>query len=123
MFGFDAPTLASLIVALLSGGVLVSLIDYWRNRKKDKATTDLTDVHTLQAKLAYVEQVAEYLRKHNDGLQQDLDLEQDRGRRMRQRISELEEELDRVKRSAAQTQAECEALGIKLKAMLGEDAV
>lgn len=120
MFGLDAAIIASIIVALLSGGVLVSFIEWLRNRKKDDATAKLTDVQTLQAKLAYMESIHESLQKHNDNLQKDYDELEERHRAVRKRVTELEEELDRVRRSAAQTQAECEALGRKLQEVLGE---
>lgn len=120
MLDFDAPIIASIIVALLTGGVLNELLTWWRNRKKDNAVVNLTDIQALQAKLAYMESIHNNLQRHNDNLQKDFDDSEERNRRMRQRISELEEELDRVKRSAAQTQMECEALGDKLREMLGD---
>lgn len=111
------------ISAIITGGALTQILVWFKDRKKDVATVHLTDVQTLQAKLAYVEGVAEYLRKHNDDLQKDYDELDDRHRRVRQRVAELEEELDRVKRSAAQTQLECERLSDKLQALIeGQDS-
>jgi len=110
--------LPTLIAAVLTGGAMTQLLVWFKERKKDIAATRLTDVQTLQAKLAYVESVAEYLRKHNDELQKDYDELEERHRRVRQRVTELEEELDKVKRSAAQTQVECERLSVKLQDLI-----
>lgn len=110
--------LPTFIAAVITGGALTQIIVWFKERKKDVATSRLTDVQTLQAKLAYVEGVAEYLRKHNDDLQKDYDELDERHRRVRQRVTELEEELDRVKRSAAQTQVECERLSHKLQDLI-----
>lgn len=113
-------TIQAVIIAVFSTSVFAALIGWWKERKKDTAVAKLTDVQTLQAKLAYVESVAEYLRKHNDSLQADYDELEQRHRTVRNRVTELEEELDRVKRSAAQTQAECESLGKRLQSLLEE---
>jgi predicted RNase H-like nuclease (RuvC/YqgF family) len=114
--------LPSLIAAVITGGALTQLLVWLKERKKDGAATRLTDVQTLQAKLAYVESVAEYLRKHSEDLQADYDELEERHRRVRQRVTELEEELDRVKRSAAQTQIECERLSYKIQELIeGQD--
>ncbi len=109
------------ILALITGGAVTTLINWLKDRKKDTATAKLTDVQTLQAKLAYVEGVAEYLQKHNDRIQQDYDASEERNRIYRQRVIELEIEVDSVRRSAAHTQAECEKLEKKIKELMGED--
>jgi uncharacterized protein YlxW (UPF0749 family) len=115
-----SDTITAIILSVFSTGVVTTFISWLRDRKKDSATVQLTDVQTLQAKLAYVEGVAEYLRRHNDNLEKDYDELEERYRSVRRRVTELEEELDRVRRSAAQTQAECENLSIRLTELLGE---
>lgn len=120
--------LATAITALITGGVINALIGWIKDRKTVHATARLTDVQTLQAKLSYVEAVAEYLQKHNDRLQIDYEESEERNRKMRERVTTLETELDKIRRSAQQTQdelervresatrtqEECEALSAKL---------
>jgi chromosome segregation ATPase len=120
MVRVTSDIITTIILSVFSTGVIAAFINWLKERKKDEAATKLTDIQTLQGKLAYIEGVAEYLRKHNDSLQKDYDELEDRNRRMRVRISELEEELDKVKRSAAQTQAECERLSNTLQELIGE---
>lgn len=111
---------SAIILAVISGGALTTLLNWLRDRKKDAATAKLTDVQTLQAKLAYVEGVAEYLQKHNDRLQEDYEASEERNRSLRKRVSELEIEVDAVRRSATQLQAKCEQLDKKLREVMGE---
>jgi predicted nuclease with TOPRIM domain len=110
----------AIIASAFSTGVLSTFLVWLKDRKKDAATAKLTDVQALQLKLAFVEGVADNLKKHNDNLQKDYDELDTKYRSVRSRVSELEEELDRVKRSAAQTQAECEHLSRRLTELLGE---
>lgn len=112
---------SAIIIAVISGGALTTLINWWKDRKKDSAVAKLTDVQTLQAKLAYVEGVAEYLQKHNDRLQTDYEEAEERNRQYRQRVAQLEIEVDSVRRSAAHLQAECDRLDRKLKEVMGEE--
>lgn len=117
----DSGMLTTVIASLTSAGVLTALIDWFRNRHKVASEVKLTDVQTLQAQLAYIEGVAEYLRKHNDDLQNDYTQLEDKYRKQRERISELEEEIRKVRQSAHQTQIECEQLGKRLEQLLGDD--
>lgn len=117
----NGDTLTAIILSVFSSGVLAACIGYFKDRHKDKATAKLTDVQTLQAQLTYVEGVAEYLRKHNDDLQEDYGKLEEKYRKQRERITQLEEEIMRVRQSAAQTQIECERLGHRLQALMGED--
>lgn len=120
MAGLDGQMWTAIILAVISGGALTTFLNWLKDRKKDTATAKLTDVQTLQAKLAYVEGVAEYLQKHNDRLQEDYEASEERNRKYRQRVAELEIEVDAVRRSAAHTQSECERLERKLQEVLGE---
>ncbi len=132
----NPSVLATLVTALLSGGAISALIGWLKDRRTVGATARLTDVQTLQAKLAYVEAVAEYLQKHNDRLQIDFEESEERNHKMRERVNTLETELDKIRRSAqqtndelervrasaAKTQEECEALSMKI-AELTRDAI
>lgn len=111
---------ATVILSFFSGGVITAVVGYFKDRRLGTATAKLTDVQALQAKLAYVEGIADNLKKHNDALQSDYDELDARHRSVRNRVTELEEELDRVRRSAAQTQAECEHLSRRLSELMGE---
>lgn len=104
----SSETLAGIVAALLTGGAATALVGWFKDRRTIAASANLTDVQTLQAKLAYVEAVAEYLQKHNDRLQIDYEEAEERNRKMRERVLALESELDKIKRSAAQTQEELE---------------
>ncbi len=108
------------ITAFGVGAILTSLITLIKERKKDKAAVELSDIQTLQQKLAYVEHVYEFQKKHNITLQEDLDTAVEKARALRKRVSELEEELDAIKRKAAETQAQCEELSIKLRDIIDE---
>jgi chromosome segregation ATPase len=118
--GSNPDVLTAVILSVTSTGVVSAFIGWLKDRRKDTATAKLTDVQTLQGQLAYMETVADNLHKRNEALQKDYDELDERYRAVRSRVTELEEELDRVKRSAAQTQAECESLGKRLKELLGE---
>lgn len=120
MMQLNGEMWSAIILAVISGGALTTLLNWLRDRKKDAATAKLTDVQTLQAKLAYVEGVAEYLQKHNDRLQEDYEASEERNRSLRKRVSELEIEVDSVRRSAAHLQAKCEQLDRKLREVMGE---
>ncbi len=118
----DSNNIWVAIVASVSGsGILAALLDWFRNRRKDAATAKLTDVQVLQTQLTYVEGVAEYLRKHNDTLQKDYEALDAKYRAQRERVSELEADIDKLRRSAAQTQIECDQLSRRLDEVLGRD--
>lgn len=115
------------ILTLFSGGVVTAFIAWLRDRGKDASAVHMMDLQALQAKLVYVEGVADYLRKDNEyqnqrytQLQKDYDELDAKYRDVRQHMIMLEDELDRVKRSSAHTQAECETLSVRIKALLGE---
>lgn len=116
----DKNWLATVILSLFSTGVLTALIAWFKDRHKDSAAANLADIQTLQAKLAYIQEIAEALQKRNEILQNDYDELEERYRKIRERAIQLEEELDRVKRSAAHTQVECDRLSERLKELLGE---
>lgn len=106
------------IVSLFGGGAVVN---YFKDRKKDAATTNLTDMQTLQAKLAYIEKVAEFQQNHINDLHKEIEAERDSKNKMRQRVSELEQEVDKLKRSAAETQAQCDAMSVQLRQFMQQE--
>lgn len=110
-------TWTSIILAVVGAGVLNSIVQFFKDRRKDATAADLADVQTLQAKLAYLESIAENLRKHNIALQADYDSAEERNRRARHRIAELEEELDKIKRNCNSLESQLDTL----KAIVGGD--
>ncbi len=117
----DATQLVTIIVTFLaSGGLATAIVSYMKDRKKDNATAKLTDVEALQKQLVLLTSVTDFVRKENAQLQLDYEALQNRYSAQRARLAELEEELQRVKRSAASTQEQCEELSAKLRSMMGE---
>lgn len=116
---------SDIIVAVVSSagltGVLGGFVAYFKDRKKDLATAKLTDVQALQQQVSLMEQVTRFLRAENERLQADYNASEAARRTMRQQMVELEDELQKVKRNAAQTQAQCDVLSKQLKALIAGD--
>lgn len=116
--------LAAIIGSAGVTGVIGGVVSYYKDRKKDLATAKLTDVQALQQQVSLMDQVTRFLRAENERLQADYNASEEARRIMRQRMSELEEELQKVKRNAALTQQQCEDLSRQLKAFLrGDDGL
>ena len=120
----DATQIVELIAAIGLGGVAQAVIGYFRDRKKTVSETHRTDAETSQA---YLNNVIEQLRKENtrvvadrDRLQEELTAEEHRNMLQRQRIRELEEEIDGVRRSARETQKKCDELATRLEQLIDE---
>lgn len=111
-------TIITAAVSILGGGAIVN---YFKDRKKDTATANLTDMQTLQSKLTYLEQVAVFQKNHIADLHREIEAERESKNKMRARVSELEEEVDKLKRSAADTQAKCVELSERLKEFMDTD--
>lgn len=114
-----------LIVAVISSagltGVAGGVISYVKDRKKDLATAKLTDVQALQQQVSLMEQVTRFLRQENERLQNDYNTSEEARRNIRQQMIDLEDELQKVKRNASQTQQQCELLSRQLKAFIAGD--
>ncbi len=118
----DTQTIFTAIVTLL-GGLLGggALINWLKERKKDDAAALLTNVEALQKQLVLLQQVTDYLRKENTQLAIDRDNEQERSRKLRQRLSEVEAELEEVRRTANQAQQQVMALTDKVRRLVAGD--
>lgn len=116
---------SDVIVAVVSSagltGVVSGFVSYFKDRGKDAATAKLTDVQALQQQVSLMESVTRFLRMENERLQADYQKSEDARRVLRQQMADLEEELQKVKRNAAQTQAQCETLSLQLKAFIAGD--
>lgn len=114
-----------LIIAIVSSagltGVVGGIVSYAKDRKKDLATAKLTDVQALQQQVSLMEQVTRFLRQENERLQNDYNQSEEARRAIRQQMMDLEDELQKVKRNAAQTQQQCEQLSKQLKAFIAGD--
>lgn len=108
------------VVGALGGGA--GLVSYFKERKMNAATAKLTDVQALQQQVALMEQVTEFLRNENSRLIADYNQSEEARRLMRANMVALEDELQKVKRNAAQTQAQCEILSQQLKKFIGDGA-
>lgn len=112
-----------LLVAAISAvgalGGATGVVSYFKDRKKDAATAKLTDVQALQQQVALMGQVTQFLRTENERLQADYNGSEEARRIMRANMIVLEDELLKVKRNAAQTQAQCEILSRQLKKFIG----
>ena len=106
------------VASILGGGAVVG---YFKDRKKDNATAKLTDVEALQKQLVLLTQITDFLRTENRQLQADKTLSDERASKFQRQLYEVQEELDRVKKTARDTQEQCEELSDKLKEMMGED--
>ena len=116
-----------LVVAVISSagatGIIGGFVSYVKDRKKDAATAKLTDVQALQQQVSLMEQVTRFLRNENEQLQKDYQASEDARRFMRAQMAALEEELQKVKQNAAQTQRQCEVLSTQLKAFIRGEPV
>lgn len=106
------------VASLLGGGAFVGWL---KDRKKDEATALLTNVEALQKQVVLLTSVTDYLRKENTQLAIDRDSEQERSRTLRKRLSEVEEELAIVQRTANEAQAQVTALSLKVKKITSGD--
>ncbi len=107
------------ITSILGGGAFVGWL---KDRKKDDATALLTNVEALQKQVVLLTSVTDYLRKENTQLAIDRDNEQERSRKLRERLGEVEEELMQVRQTANQAQTQVAALSEKVRKLVkGED--
>ena len=116
----DAELITAIITSAGVTGVLGGAITYWKDRKKDAATAKLTDVQALQQSISLMEQVVKFLRAENERLQADYNQSEAARRVMRTQMMALEDELQKVKYNAAQTQRQCDALSKQLKTLITE---
>lgn len=118
----DTQGILELIAAGGAGTSLPAILGYFRDRKKTVVETHKTDVET---KLVSLTTVIEQLQKENrrvvddrDRLQDELNEEQQRNMIQRQRIRELEAEIDGVRQSARDTQHRCDLMAERLKQLV-----
>lgn len=119
MSAFSDTTVAIISSAGVTG-LIAGIVGYVKDRKKDTATAKLTDVQALQQQVSLMEQVTRFLRAENERLQLDYQASEDARRVMRQQLVDLQDELQKVKLRAAQTQAQCETLSRQLKAFIAD---
>lgn len=100
------------ITSILGGGAFVGWL---KDRKKDQATALLTNVEALQKQVVLLTSVTDYLRKENTQLAIDRDNEQERSRKLRARLGEVEEELMIVRQTANTAQSQVAALSEKVR--------
>lgn len=108
----------NLIAVIGLGGIVQALVGYFSNRRKITSEVKLNDIQSLEKKLAYLEKIMATVESHNDRLRKDLEAAEGRERVRAQRIRELEDELDAVRRSALDTQRQCESLTARLREMM-----
>lgn len=106
------------VAVIGSGGLAAALISWLKDRRKDNATARLTDVEALQKQVELLSSVTDFLRRENSKLQQEYELERDKNTVLRNRLADVEEELEKVKRAATNTQQQCEELSAKLRAFI-----
>lgn len=112
-------TVVTGIASILGGGAFVNWL---KERKKDDATALLTNVEALQKQVLLLTTVTDYLRKENTQLVIDRDNEQDRSRKLRERLGEVEDELSVVQRTANDAQSQVKALSEKVRKLVqGEE--
>ena len=104
--------LTSFVVAALSGGGVVSLIDALRNRGKDKAQTTAT---LSQATL----QFAETLAKATDAAQADADAARQDANAARQTARAAREEADETMRQMHIVRQEMEMMAYRFRRLTG----
>lgn len=119
---WDVQSIVGLITAFGIGGIIQAIVNFFKDRKKNQSDTNRTDVDT---KLAYLSTVIERLgeeairvQEERDRLHKELTVEQQRSAMLRQRVRELEDEIDGVRRSARETQHKCDELAIRLKELV-----
>lgn len=110
--------IVEIITALGIGALLTALVGWLKDRRKIASDVRLTDMETLQKQLAYLEKVIENVGKHNDRLQADLTRAEEREQTRVQRIRELEDEVDRLRRSFRDMEEQCARLSTKLAEFL-----
>lgn len=118
----EVQDIVQLIAAGGIGTSLPAVLGYFRDRKKTVMETNKTDIET---RLVSLTTVIEQLQKENkrvvddrDRLQDELNEEQERNALQRQRIRELEEEIDGVRQSARDTQYRCDLMAVRLKELV-----
>lgn len=109
----------AIVIAIISvfaaGGGAAGIFSWLKERKKDDATALLTNVEALQKQVVLLTSVTDYLRKENAQLALDRDAEQERSRKLRVRLGEVEEELEEVRRTASRAQEQVNALSTKVR--------
>jgi hypothetical protein len=89
----NSPSIwAFLIAAFGAGGIVNSIVNLLKDRKKDKATAKLSDIEALT-------RILEYQRKENDDLRKDYERSEDEKRKMRDKMFHLEQEIQKLKLS------------------------
>lgn len=118
----ETQEIVQLIAACGVGTSFPAVLGYFRDRKRNVIENHKTDVDT---KLIALTAVIEQLQKENrrvvddrDRLQDELSEEQQRNMIQRQRIRELEEEIDGVRQSARDTQHRCDLMAARLKELV-----
>lgn len=119
--GVNSELVVAVISAAGATGLVSGVVSYVKDRRKDLATAKLTDVQALQLQVALMDQVTNFLRDENTRLQKDYNQSEDARRSMREHLTKLEDELQKVKRNAAQTQYQCELLSQQLKDFIAGD--
>lgn len=115
----NTQILVTAIVSILaSGGVAGAIAAWLKDRKKDDATALLTNVEALQKQVVLLTTVTDYLRRENGQLQLDLVTEQEGKRQLRVQLAQVEEELQQVRRTARQTQQQCDDLSERLRRLV-----
>lgn len=116
-----------ILIGLGAGGILTSVVDWLRNRRKSNVEIEKTDVDT---KLAYLGGVIERLEAEvtrvntdREWVYTELAAEQERSASLRQRVRQLEDEIDGVRHAARENQQRYEALAAQLKELadVGKD--
>lgn len=114
----DGNTILTAAVSILAGGGTVGGILTWlKERKKDNASALLTNVEALQKQVILLKDMQDYLRRENSQLVIDRDAAYDRERTMRRKLTEVQEELDAVSRTATQAQNQVAILSERVKVL------
>lgn len=109
----------STLGGLLGGG---SFIAFFKDRKKDNATAKLTDVAALQNQLTLLITTVEFLREENTRLQVDAETTSERARKLRLRLTEVEDQLTETQRTAQRALNQVDELRRRVRELAaGED--
>ncbi len=127
----NVAEIVSLITALGVGAIAKALFDFTINRRKFAVESEvaertrdaviaLSDLSAVQERISALEKIIDQVTKYNDRLQADLEAADERDARRLQRIRELEEEVDTIRRSARTTQHMCDDLAAQLRQLTNE---
>ena len=120
----SAADLASLVTAVGAGGIVQALIGYAKDRRRGTVEARKIDVETsltyLNAVIVRLDEEAKRSLSERDRLATELSAEQQRSSDLRKRVRELEDEIDRVRNVARDTEHKCDQLAQRIQDLTGQ---